>query len=127
MRRHLSLTLILLACALAVAPAAYASWNYATQSANGASTASRSATNGCSVRTHYSAVRLSCSVVGAAKATYAFRLPSNVVGKPAVSPVPVLGPYTTSVKVVGSMAYATVKVTSGTYTLKWVTLVYYVK
>jgi hypothetical protein len=127
MRRRITLTLTLLACALAVAPAAYASWRYATQTVNGARTVSRSATTGCSVRTHYSSLRLSCSVYGSARATYAFQLPSGVVGTPAVSAVPAIGPYTTSVKVVGSKAYATVKVTSGTYTLRWVNLVYYVK
>lgn len=127
MRRRLSLTLILLACALAVAPAAYASWRYATQTVSGAATVSRSATRGCSVRTRYSSLRLSCTRYGSARATYAFQLPSGVVGTPAVSAVPAVGPYTTYVKVVGSTAYATVKVTSGTYTLRWVNLVYYVK
>jgi len=126
MRRHLSLTLILLACALAVAPAAYASWNYATQTTKGSSTASRSATSGCSVRTHYSALRLSCPHGGLAKATYVFQLPSDFTGKPAASLVPAFGPYA-SVKVVNSTAYVTVKVTGGTYTLRWVNLVYYVK
>jgi hypothetical protein len=127
MRRRITLTLTLLACALAVAPAAYASWRYATQTVNGAATVSRSATRGCSVRSHYSSLRLSCSGYGSARATYAFRLPSDVVGTPAVSAVPAFGRYTTYVKVVGSTAYATVKVTGGSYTLKWVNLVYYVK
>ena len=126
MRKRLPLTLILLACVLAVAPAAYASWSYATQTATGAHTASRSETRGCSVRTHYSALRMSCAGLGMAKATYVFQLPSNVQGKPALSLVPALGPYTASVKVVGSTATATVRVTAGTYTLKLVSLVYYV-
>ena len=126
MRRPLTLTLILLACALAVAPAAYASWHYATQTTTGARTASRSETRGCSVQTRYSALRMSCSGLGVAKATYVFQLPSNVRGKPALSLVPALGPYIASVKVVGSTATATVRVTAGTYTLKLAHLVYYV-
>lgn len=119
--------LILATCALAVAPAAYASWRYATQTVDASSTASRSASRGCSVQTHHSALRLSCYHGGAARATYAFRLPSGVVGKPAVAPVPGIGPYTTTVRVSGSTAYVTVSVTHGTYTLRWVNLVYYVK
>jgi hypothetical protein len=115
----------LAACLTAVAPTAYASWRYSTQTLTGAATTSRSATRGCSVRSNYSALRLSCSVVGSAKATYTFHLPSDIAGKPAVSLVPGFGPYLTSVKVVGSTATVTVKVTSGTYKLKWVNLVYY--
>ena len=127
MRRRLTLTLILLVCALAAAASAYAA-TYATQTSNGASTSSRSASGSCSVRTHYTALRLSCrGTRGAATATYAFQLPSNVVGTPAVLPVPLTGAYTTSVKVVGSTAYATITVRTGTYTLKWVNLAYYVK
>ena len=126
MRRRLTLTLILLACVLAATSAAYAA-TYATQTANGASTSSRSAWGSCSVRNHYTALRLSCwGRRGAATATYAFQLPSNVVSTPAVLPVPLTGAYTTSVKVVGSTAYATIKVTRGTYTVKWVNLAYYV-
>jgi len=127
MRRRLPLILSLLACALAVAPAAYASWTYATQTSDGASYASRAASHGCSVKADGNAVRLACSRYGSAVATYTFQLPSNVAGKPSVGLVPLLGHYRTYLKVKGSTATVTVKVTRGTYTLKWVNLLYYVR
>jgi hypothetical protein len=125
MRRRLSLILVLATCLTAVAPAAYATWRYSTQTLTGATTTSRSATGGCSVRTVLTAVRLSCPSLGTARATYTFHLPSDFVGRPAVSLVPALGPYVSKVTVVGSTATVTVRVTSGTYKLKWVNLVYY--